>query len=162
MFFQDYFESEIRPHLSQQTAAKIVITGEATHKSLQEKVEESKLPKIYGGQCDCEATCIYSDKGPWTDIENKINFQNRYMTEIGGAHGGSVVVMEEFKLQEDDDDQVDLLGEKDNIEALQLIMMQEALKSGGIQSHSNGDGVESIRNNTIIGPSDDYDLQAFK
>ena len=55
------------------------------------------------------------------------------MTDIGGAHGGSVVVMEEFKLQEDDDDQVDLLGEKDNIEALQLIMMQEALKSGGSQ-----------------------------
>ena len=29
---------------------------------------------MYGGACDCEATCVYSDKGPWADVENKINF----------------------------------------------------------------------------------------
>ena len=74
MFFQDYFESEIKPHLSPKTQPKIVITGEHTHKDLQEKVEADKLPKIYGGACDCEATCVYSDKGPWADGENKINF----------------------------------------------------------------------------------------
>ena len=96
---------------------------------------------------------MYSDKGPWADVENKINFQNRYMTEIGGAHGGSVIVMEEFKLQEDDDDQVDLLGEKGNLEAFKLVMMQ-----GGIQSHNTGNGLESIRNNTIIAPNEEYEL----
>jgi hypothetical protein len=37
---------------------------------------------------------VYSDKGPWADVENKINFQNRYMTEMAGALGGPV---EEFK-----------------------------------------------------------------
>ena len=32
------------------------------------------FPKFYGGLCECEATCVYSDKGPWADIENRINF----------------------------------------------------------------------------------------
>jgi len=41
------------------------------------------LPKLYGGECDCEATCVYSDKGPWADVENKINYQNKMYTEIG-------------------------------------------------------------------------------
>jgi hypothetical protein len=32
------------------------------------------LPSIYGGQCECEATCVYSDKGPWCDIINTVNY----------------------------------------------------------------------------------------
>lgn len=68
------------------------------------------LPKIYGGACDCEATCVYSDKGPWADVENKINFQNRYMTEMAGALGGGA--MEEFKFQDDEDEQIDLLNDR--------------------------------------------------
>lgn len=96
MFFQDIYESEIKPHLSPETAAKVLITGESTHSSLQSKFDLSNLPREYGGECSCEATCVYSDKGPWADVENKINFQNRYMTEIGGALGGGA--MEEFKL----------------------------------------------------------------
>lgn len=80
---------------------------------------------MYGGNCECDATCIYSDKGPWADVENKINFQHRHnMTEIGGALGGGVA-MEEFKLQEDDDDQIDLLGERGGLEDL-----KNALKNG--------------------------------
>ena len=74
MFFEDYFESEIKPHLSKKLAAKIILTGENFHKELTEKVEPSYLPKIYGGQCECEAMCVYSDRGPWADVENKINF----------------------------------------------------------------------------------------
>lgn len=94
IFFQDFYESEIKPHLSPKTQAKIHITGENSHPGLQEQFEAEHLPKIYGGACDCEATCVYSDKGPWADVENKINFQNRYMTEMAGALGGPV---EEFK-----------------------------------------------------------------
>lgn len=48
---------------------------------------------MYGGICECEATCIYSDRGPWADIENKINYQNKQVTEMGGT-GAQV---EEFK-----------------------------------------------------------------
>lgn len=74
MFFEGFFESEIKPHLSPKTVSKIFITGENVHKNLYDKVDVDLLPKIYGGNCDCEATCVYSDKGPWADIENKINF----------------------------------------------------------------------------------------
>jgi hypothetical protein len=35
-----------------------------------------------------------------------VNFQNRVVTEVGGG----VQIMEEFKLQECDDDQIDLLA----------------------------------------------------
>jgi hypothetical protein len=45
------------------------------------------------------------------------------MTEIGGALGGGA--MEEFKLQEDEDDQIDLLGERGGLEEL-----KHALKMG--------------------------------
>ena len=94
MFFESFYESEIKPFISVKTAAKIVITGESTHKGLVENVDQEKLPKIYGGLCETEATVVYSDRGPWNEIENKINYQNRYMTEMAGALGGPV---EEFK-----------------------------------------------------------------
>ena len=100
MFFEGFWDSEIKPHLSQRTIEKIIITGECSHDSLAEEVEESELPKLYGGACECEATCVYSDRGPWADVENKINFQNRQLTEMGGGN----VAVEEFKFQEDEDD----------------------------------------------------------
>jgi len=39
-----------------------------------QNVEAEELPKLYGGNCECDATCVYSDRGPWADVENKINF----------------------------------------------------------------------------------------
>jgi len=38
-------------------------------------VDEYELPSLYGGLCECKATCIYSEKGPWSEIENCVNFQ---------------------------------------------------------------------------------------
>jgi len=43
----------------------------------------SDLPKLYGGSCECEATCVYSDKGPWNDTENRVNYQNKNVTDMG-------------------------------------------------------------------------------
>ena len=102
LFFNSHWENEIVPHLSKGTLDKIHITGENSHSTLSEIVEGSKLPKMFGGECDCEATCVYSDKGPWTDIENKVNFQKPQSTKE----------TEEFKFQEDEDDQIDLLKEQ--------------------------------------------------
>lgn len=39
MFFEDYWEAEIKPHISPRTVSKVIITGEATHKELLDKVE---------------------------------------------------------------------------------------------------------------------------
>jgi hypothetical protein len=63
---------------------------------------------------------VYSDKGPWAEIENKINFQNRYMTEMAGMLGGPV---EEFKFQDDEEEQVDLLNENKNFGDLKNMVL---------------------------------------
>jgi len=39
MFFEDYWEGEIKPHISPRTVSKVIITGESTHKELLDKVE---------------------------------------------------------------------------------------------------------------------------
>ena len=74
MFFEGLYDTEIKSYLSEKTVKNIIITGESTHAELQEKVEQGELPALYGGSCECEATCVYSDRGPWADVENKINF----------------------------------------------------------------------------------------
>ena len=75
MYFDGYWESGIKPHLSAKTCSRIIITGESSHKDLQESMADlSDLPKLYGGSCECEATCVYSDKGPWNDTENRVNY----------------------------------------------------------------------------------------
>ena len=87
------------PHLAEKTIAKVKISGESSHPDLVNGFDQDKLPKIYGGEAEAEATCVYADRGPWADVENKINYAN------GGA-------AEEFKF-EDDDEQVDLLKESE-------------------------------------------------
>ena len=77
MFFEGVWESEIKPQLSPKTISKIHITGESSHQLLLERFAPDNLPQLYGGTCECDATCVYSDKGPWADIENKINYQNK-------------------------------------------------------------------------------------
>jgi hypothetical protein len=39
MFFEGFWESEIKPHVSQKTALKVVITGESTHKDIIDKFD---------------------------------------------------------------------------------------------------------------------------
>jgi hypothetical protein len=43
---------------------------------------------VYGGECICDATCIYSDKGPWREDVNETNFAD---------------ANEEFKYEDEDD-----------------------------------------------------------
>lgn len=142
MFFQDFFESEIKPFISAKTQAKVIITGENSHRQLQDQYAADSLPKLYGGACECEATCVYSDKGPWADVENKINFQNRYMTEMAGALGGQ---MEEYKFQDDEEEQIDLLNDKQGLDDL-----KNAIQRSNFQ-FQDGDDLMNIKHCTIIG-----------
>lgn len=80
MFFENFYMNEIWPSLSPKTQAKVQMTGESAPQSLLEAVEPERLPALYGGTCSCSAQCIYSDKGPWTNILNVIDFQNREYT----------------------------------------------------------------------------------
>ena len=40
------------------------------------EVDEYELPSLYGGLCECKATCIYSEKGPWTEVEKTVNYKD--------------------------------------------------------------------------------------
>ena len=55
--------------------SKIHLSADPTHPKLLELIEASKLPKEYGGEAVAEASCIYSERGPWTEVENKINYR---------------------------------------------------------------------------------------
>jgi len=70
-------------------------------------IEESKLAKEYGGRATAEASCIYSERGPWTEIENKINYKDA-VQHVHKVHKEEEN-KGEFDFKEDQNDQVDLL-----------------------------------------------------
>ena len=51
------------------------MSSSQNHPELVEMVDEYELPDLYGGNCSCKATCIYSEKGPWSEVENRVNYQ---------------------------------------------------------------------------------------
>lgn len=139
MFFENVWESELCQCVDEETLNKILINSSGTSDELQEEIDEEELPAIYGGSCECQATCIYSEKGPWSDCENLINFKepNKKVNTLDTGElnedpnigelnnllfGGKKPKnnqQEEFKMLEDDDeDQIDLLAQKENSQNL--------------------------------------------
>ena len=133
----------------------MVFSSNSSHKDLVEEIDEYELPAIYGGTCECKATCIYSEKGPWTEVENLINYKdpqpqsdedvsegdinsNIKMNMIGFP-GGMPAKMtnladmgfgnEEFKMMEDEDDNIDLLNEKIKSKNLEEFYQNENLNN---------------------------------
>lgn len=77
MFFENTWDNELSTCIDKSTLKnKIFISGDDSHDDLLAEVDEKELPEIYGGMCECEATCVYSDVGPWCDIENTINYRD--------------------------------------------------------------------------------------
>lgn len=126
MFFESFFNSEIRPKLTPIQAAKIEITGESSTQSLLDSFDLDKLPATFGGKCTCGAQCIYSDKGPWSDVLNVIDFQNRqYTITEAEFYKNKAAREEEFKMLDndsDDDEQVDLLGEENDLNKIKMAL----------------------------------------
>ena len=108
-----------------------MISSSETHDELLEQVDEHDLPELYGGLCCCKATCIYSEKGPWSEVENFVNYQDPTANDsdefdnddlnemqINASLFGGIGAKpgknnkEEFKMMEDDGDHIDLLEEK--------------------------------------------------
>lgn len=67
------------------------------------------------------------------------------MTEMAGALGGPV---EEFKFQDDEEEQIDLLNDKG------LNDLKNALQKGNF-AYNDGDDLFKIKNNTIVGGQED-------
>jgi len=75
MFFENFFNQEVKPLLGK-SSDKVHITGESAPEELTAEIPPCNLPKLYGGECTCQAQCIYSDKGPWTSVLNVVDWQN--------------------------------------------------------------------------------------
>lgn len=115
MFFEDFYLSHLKPLLGPSTAGKVRYTGEASHAELLARVDPAKLPREFGGLCECEAGCVYSGRGPWTEPggENRVNFRKRgeLITQQQEA-AATIKTKEEFKFLNEDDEEEDLLHVK--------------------------------------------------
>jgi CRAL/TRIO domain len=59
--------SVVKSFLDPVTVQKIHVLGANYQKELLEQVPAENLPIIFGGTCDCDDGCAFSDEGPWTD-----------------------------------------------------------------------------------------------
>jgi hypothetical protein len=57
----------IKRWLDPVTVAKIHILGSGYQTELLSQIPKENLPKQYGGSCQCEGGCEFSDQGPWKD-----------------------------------------------------------------------------------------------
>lgn len=61
--------SVVKAFLDPVTVQKIHILGAGYLTELLKQVPSENLPTIFGGTCECEEGCAFSDKGPWQDPE---------------------------------------------------------------------------------------------
>jgi len=61
--------SVIKRFLDPVTVAKIHVLGSGYETELLKQVPPENLPKQFGGSCDCEGGCQFSDLGPWHEPE---------------------------------------------------------------------------------------------
>ena len=61
--------SVVKKFLDPVTVNKIHVLGTGYEKELLAQVPAENLPKMFGGKCECEGGCIFSDQGPWQDPE---------------------------------------------------------------------------------------------
>lgn len=100
------WEHDFLPSISSHN--KFFLTGESSHPNFN--IPISNLPSLYGGTCLCKATCVYSEKGPWSSqIENNLNYRNRRDSCDDEEHKLSSSNMPQFESDSDDED---LLGRK--------------------------------------------------
>ncbi|KAL4778383.1 CRAL-TRIO domain-containing protein [Aspergillus varians] len=61
--------SVVKGFLDPVTVEKIHVLGSGYQTELLKQVPAENLPKAYGGTCQCEGGCEYSDMGPWREAE---------------------------------------------------------------------------------------------
>lgn len=59
--------SVVKGFLDPVTVSKIHVLGTGYQKELLSQIPKENIPKIFGGTCDCEGGCGFSDAGPWQD-----------------------------------------------------------------------------------------------
>jgi hypothetical protein len=59
--------SFVKSFLDPITVAKIHVLGSGYQRELLAQVPAENLPKEFGGHCECDGGCQFSDQGPWQD-----------------------------------------------------------------------------------------------
>jgi hypothetical protein len=59
--------SVVKKFLDPVTVKKIFILGSGYQKELLAQVPAETLPKLFGGSCECDKGCAFSDAGPWQE-----------------------------------------------------------------------------------------------
>jgi hypothetical protein len=80
--------SIIKGFLDPVTVDKIHVLGGGYQTELLAQVPAENLPKLFGGSCECEGGCAFSDAGPWTDPQFTRTPKWASKAE-GGAEGGA-------------------------------------------------------------------------
>ena len=75
VFFDGIWEDELSKNITSETQKKMIFSQSESCPELLEDVDEYDLPEIYGGQANAKATCVFADKGPWSEVENLLNYQ---------------------------------------------------------------------------------------
>ena len=57
----------IKGFLDPVTVAKIHVLGSGYQSEILGQIPAENLPKEFGGKCECQGGCHYSDAGPWQD-----------------------------------------------------------------------------------------------
>lgn len=61
--------SVVKGFLDPVTVEKIHLLGSGYQEELLKQVPKENLPKEFGGECECEGGCAFSDMGPWQEKE---------------------------------------------------------------------------------------------
>ena len=61
--------SVVKGFLDPVTVNKIHVLGATYERELLEQVPAENLPTEFGGTCECEEGCMFSDMGPWHEAE---------------------------------------------------------------------------------------------
>lgn len=59
--------SVVKRFLDPVTVNKIHILGSGYQSELLAQIPKENLPKAFGGSCECDGGCMFSDQGPWQD-----------------------------------------------------------------------------------------------
>lgn len=91
--------SVVKGFLDPVTVQKIHILGAGYYTELIKQIPGENIPTMFGGTCECEQGCTFSDKGPWQDpkwskppkwAEKKLESQNAVQGDPSSAKSSTV------------------------------------------------------------------------
>lgn len=172
IFFENIWDAQLSQCVDPETIKKVLISTSQTHEELLEEVDEYDLPLIYGGNCQCKATCIYSEKGPWSEVENFINYKDpnsrrfydsdsddlgdtcerdgadlgQFKHMVGGGLGGLNGAFGKLnKIAKDQEEFKMMEGDEDQVD-----LLEEKGRGGNMDDFYEQEGLDDLKNQILM------------